>query len=95
MSSTSLFWHQNTALLHPIAPPPPPVAIDEQQEWEVMVVVDSKPRGRGVVYLVDWVAYGPEECLWLPLANLRHAMDLVHAFNQDHPAKSQSPSYTH
>jgi hypothetical protein len=46
-----------------VTPPPLPVIIDDDQEWEVAAILDSKSRGRGVVYLVNWVGYGPEECL--------------------------------
>jgi hypothetical protein len=90
----SLLTPKSPAPIHPVTPPPPPVLVDDEQEWEVATILDSKPRGRGVIYLIDWVGYGPEECLWLPLTNLRHAMDHVHAFHQTHPTKPRSPSYT-
>jgi hypothetical protein len=50
------------APFHLVTPSPPPVIIDDKQEWEVAAILDLKPRGRGVVYLIDWVGYGPEEC---------------------------------
>jgi hypothetical protein len=77
----SLLTQKPPAPFHQDTPPPLPVVIDDEQEWEVAAILDSKPPGRGVVYLVDWVGYGPEERLWLPLTNLRHAMDHAHAFH--------------
>jgi hypothetical protein len=64
----SLLTPKPPAPFHTVSPPPPPVIIDDDQEWEVAAILDSKHRGCGVVYLVDWVSYGPEESLWLPFA---------------------------
>jgi hypothetical protein len=75
--------------------PPLPVIIDDDQEWEVAAILDSKSRGCGVVYLVDWVGYGPEERLWLPISNLRNTMEHLHAFHTAFPNKPRSPSYSH
>jgi hypothetical protein len=91
----SLLTPKPLAPFHLVTPPPLPVLVDDEQEWEVATILDSKPRGRGVVYLIDWVGYGPEEHLWIPLTNLCHAMDHVHAFHRAHPTKPRSPSYTH
>ena len=92
----------HVSLLHPRltdplqrpAQPPPPIEIEETVEFEVNAILDSKRRGRGIVYLVDWKGFGPSERTWLPLTNLSNCLDLVHAFHRRFPQKPRSPLLT-
>ena len=60
-------------------PPPPPVIIDEEPEWEVNEIVDSKFVGKTLRYLVRWVGYA--DLTWEPSTMLANALSVVKRFH--------------
>lgn len=66
--------------------PPPPIQVNNDDEYEVQEILDSRRR-RGVLeYLIHWKGYGPEERSWEPLGNV-HAAAKVRAFHRAHPER--------
>ena len=69
-----------------LTPPLPPASriIDGGETFTVNRLLDCRPRGRGLQYLVDWEGYGPEERSWTPA---RFILDktLITNCHKNHP----------
>ena len=65
---------------------PPPDLINDEEEYEVEQVLDSRVRGRNckVQYLVKWVGYPDSDNQWLDVDQLT-ADDAIKEFQQRHP----------
>ena len=74
-------------LLGQLQPPPPPVIIDEEPEWEVDKIVNSKFVGKTLRYLVQWVGYA--DLSWEPSTMLTNAPSAIKKFHQLYPSKPQ------
>ncbi|MBW0560259.1 hypothetical protein O181_099974 [Austropuccinia psidii MF-1] len=75
--------------------PPPQILMEEQEEWEVAQVLDSKIKRPKLWYLVQWKGFGedPEGTMWDPDLNLTSSPDLVkysHSFYPDKPGPNTS-----
>jgi len=73
-----------------IQPPPPPVTIDDELEYEISEILDTKIDNRRrckLLYYVRWEGYQgtDEETSWLPATELEHAQELVLGFHKRYP----------
>ena len=67
---------------------PPPELVDNEEEFEVEAILDSRTFGRGrkLQYLVKWLGYPNSDNQWED-ADKVHADKLVKEFQQHHPTK--------
>src|SRR5467141_471993 len=76
-----------------IQPPPPPITVDDEPEFEISEILDTKIDNRRrackLLYLVRWTGYEgtDEETSWILVSELRHASELVSDFHLAYPAK--------
>ena len=82
----------NESLLRPYFPPlfpsqkshsrPPPVSVDNQEEYEVEEILDTRysTRRKKQEYLVKWLGYPHEDNTWEPAENLTNAQKSIDTF---------------
>src|SRR5690606_22130459 len=88
----------HVSLLHPYhknnidnrsPPPPSPITVNDENEFEVERILDSRIRYRKLQYLIEWKGYGPNERTWEPLSNLTHCSSLLRRFHRLNPSKTR------
>jgi len=70
-----------------VQPPPLPEVIDEEEEYMVKAILDSRIARGKLEYYVDWEGYAPEERTWEPAKHLIRAPDLVADFHYRYPLR--------
>ena len=76
-----------------VQPPPPPITVDDEPEFEIATILDSKVdnqcRACKLLYLVRWTGSEGtnEETSWILASELSHATELVADFHLAYPAK--------
>src|SRR5258708_9002218 len=68
----------------PQPPQPGPVMVDDQEEYEVEEILDSRFRWGKLWYLVKFIARSHSDSMWLPHVEV-HAPPTVHTFHLQHP----------
>ena len=68
----------------PHVPPPPPILIDNEEEYEVDEIIDSRIHRGKLQFLVKWTGY--DEPSWQPESDvIGNADAAIAAFYQMHP----------
>ena len=73
--------------------PPPPIMINQEEEYVVERIFNSRIYYKKIQYLVKWKGYTTEEATWEPITNLENAKDLVTAFHKENPKKPGGSSF--
>jgi hypothetical protein len=66
-------------------------AEDEEEEWDVEGILDSRITDGQLEYLVKWLDFGPEDNSWEPATNL-HCPEKVQEFHQRNPDRPRAPA---
>ena len=78
--------------IQPNDPPAPADLVEEDEEYEVEAILDSRKKGRYIEYLVKWKGYSDAENSWEPRGNVRHAEEEVENFHKQYPNKPKPTS---
>ena len=76
-----------------VQPPPPPIMVDDEPEFEISEILDTKinscHHACKLLYLVRWKGYEGtnEETSWILASELGHVSELVVDFHKAYPAK--------
>jgi len=73
-------------------PPPPPVIVENELEYEVEEILDSRLIRNRLLYLVKWKGYPVSENSWEPVSHLANCKDLIASFHQQYPEKPSASS---
>ena len=69
------------------AEPHPTIIEDDENEWEVERILDSRFRYRKLQYLVQWAGYSYVRTSWEPAANLQNAGEAVASYHRENPQR--------
>ncbi|XP_025754957.1 uncharacterized protein LOC112842489 [Oreochromis niloticus] len=72
--------------LQPLCALPPPWLVDGQLVYNITRIMDSRRRGSGFQFLVDWEGYGLEERSWVPQAPILDK-GMLRNFHRRYPGK--------
>ena len=86
----------NTVRLRPFIPDtipgrvvdtrPPPVIIDDEPEYNIEYLKNSRIYRGKLQYLVKWEGYPHKKCTWEPVDALHRAGDAITEFHRKHPS---------
>ena len=66
-------------------PSPPPIIIQEQQEWEVEKILDSRHNRNQLQYRVKSTSFHDWDRTWYPARNFKNTPDIVEQFHKEYP----------
>jgi hypothetical protein len=67
-----------------------PIIIDNEEEYEVNKILDSRINLNKLEYLVDWNGYSINDRSWESVSNLRNTSELINEFHSKYPKKPKS-----
>jgi hypothetical protein len=78
-----------------IQPPPAAITIENELEYVVDQVLDSKIEHGKLKYYIDWEGYPPEDRTWEPDSHLKNAKEAVARFHSRHPNRPSPADLLH
>ena len=78
--------------IQPNDPPAKADLVEEEEEYKVEAILDSRKKGRYIEYLVKWKGYPDAKNSWEPRGNVRHAEEEVENFHKQYLNKPKPTS---
>lgn len=78
-------WHGND-VNGQTPPPPEPIQVNNEPEYEVEQILDSRKYRNQYQYLVQWKGYHAGHNSWEPATHLTHCQQLLNTFHTAHPS---------
>jgi len=78
-----------------LQPPAPPLVIQEQQEWEVEKILDSRCQRNQIQYRVKWTGFHDPDRTWYPARNFEKSPDLTVSSTRNTPKNPHPSSKKH
>ena len=72
--------------------PPLPIQVNNEDEWEVEEILDSKVVRGSLKYRVSWVGYDPDPA-WYPAWNFTGSPRKLKEFHDAYPGRPGPPKY--
>ncbi|MBW0527691.1 hypothetical protein O181_067406 [Austropuccinia psidii MF-1] len=78
---------KTSTIPNPHQEPLSPIIIEEEEEWKVSQILDSKFKRRNLWYLVEWKGFSqdPERSTWEPAEKLKNCPELFKYFHSLYP----------
>jgi len=73
-----------------IQPPPPCIEIDNDKEYEIEDILDSKIRRGQLEYSIHWHGYPISERIWEPISNLINVPLKIQEFHRQQLRKPKA-----
>jgi hypothetical protein len=63
------------------------VIVNEQQEWEVKEIIDSRRHRNRLQYRVKWIGFHDPDKTWYPANNFENSPNAIRQFHARYPTK--------
>ena len=80
----------NDPLPGQVQEPPEPVEINDDEEWEVEQILDSRIHRKKLQYRVKWLGFD-EDRTWYPASNFMGSPHRLRTFHVDYPERPGPP----
>ncbi len=76
-------------------PAPPPILVENELEYVVEEVLDSKIDRGKLRYYIEWEGYPPEDRTWELVSHLKNAKEAVAQFHSRYPNRPSPTDLPH
>src|SRR5271167_144449 len=76
-------------------PAPPSILVENELEYVVEEVLDSKIDRGKLKYYIEWEGYPPEDRTWEPVSHLKNAKEAVARFHSRYPNRPSPADLPH